>query len=303
MRSSPSRRDAAAASTSTCTTAARPAPQRSRRSPSAPRRSACAAGSRSATPSASACSTARLEPMLGLLHDNDIAVMTHAPAGGMPFPPIRLLAEHGVRSVHRLGRCARCLEPAQQRRHARARLPARLSQRLSRRRRTAARAAHGHQRGRTGAGRGASRRRGRRTGRSAAGRGRERGRGGRAASAAAARHEARQGRRARRPRPHRPGRADSPRDVRECPPSPQEGLRPAIRKARDEVQPPALMGCCRRLALVLAVIVLNFVLVHAAPGDPVETIAGASGGMSDERRRSCAPVLGLDQPLVGAARR
>ena len=34
------------------------------------------------------------------------------------------------------------------------------------------------------------------------------------------------------------------------------------------------------LALVLAVIVLNFMLVHAAPGDPVETIAGASGGMS-----------------------
>lgn len=27
------------------------------------------------------------------------------------------------------------------------------------------------------------------------------------------------------------------------------------------------------LALVLAVVILNFVLVHAAPGDPVETIA------------------------------
>jgi cytosine/creatinine deaminase len=40
---------------------------------------------------------ARLERMLGLLHDNDIAVMTHAPAGGVPFPPIRLLAERGVR--------------------------------------------------------------------------------------------------------------------------------------------------------------------------------------------------------------
>jgi cytosine/adenosine deaminase-related metal-dependent hydrolase len=40
---------------------------------------------------------ARLEPMLDLLHDNDIAVMTHAPAGGVPFPPIRRLAERGVR--------------------------------------------------------------------------------------------------------------------------------------------------------------------------------------------------------------
>ena len=36
------------------------------------------------------------------------------------------------------------------------------------------------------------------------------------------------------------------------------------------------------LGLVLAVVVLNFVLVHAAPGDPVSTIAGVSGGMSPE---------------------
>jgi peptide/nickel transport system permease protein len=52
------------------------------------------------------------------------------------------------------------------------------------------------------------------------------------------------------------------------------------------------------LALVLAVVVLNFVLVHAAPGDPVETIAGASGGMSPELMAELRTQYGLDKPLV-----
>ncbi|MEJ8857766.1 ABC transporter permease [Variovorax robiniae] len=51
------------------------------------------------------------------------------------------------------------------------------------------------------------------------------------------------------------------------------------------------------LALVLAVVVLNFVLVHAAPGDPVETIAGASGGMSEEMMTELRKQYGLDKPL------
>ena len=51
------------------------------------------------------------------------------------------------------------------------------------------------------------------------------------------------------------------------------------------------------LALVLAVVVLNFVLVHAAPGDPVETIAGASGGMSTELMAQLRTQYGLDKPL------
>ena len=51
------------------------------------------------------------------------------------------------------------------------------------------------------------------------------------------------------------------------------------------------------LALVLAVVVLNFLLVHAAPGDPVETIAGASGGMSDELKAELRTQYGLDKPL------
>lgn len=40
---------------------------------------------------------ARLETLLELLLANDIAIMTHAPAGDMPFPPVRLLAGRGVR--------------------------------------------------------------------------------------------------------------------------------------------------------------------------------------------------------------
>ncbi|MGI9026426.1 MAG: ABC transporter permease [Burkholderiaceae bacterium] len=51
------------------------------------------------------------------------------------------------------------------------------------------------------------------------------------------------------------------------------------------------------LVLVLAVVVLNFVLVHAAPGDPVETIAGASGGMSSELMAQLRTQYGLDKPL------
>jgi peptide/nickel transport system permease protein len=51
------------------------------------------------------------------------------------------------------------------------------------------------------------------------------------------------------------------------------------------------------LALVLAVVVLNFVLVHAAPGDPVETIAGVSGGMSPELMAELRTQYGLDKPL------
>jgi cytosine/adenosine deaminase-related metal-dependent hydrolase len=39
----------------------------------------------------------RLDEMIELLLRNDIAVMTHGPVGGIPFPPVRLLAQRGVR--------------------------------------------------------------------------------------------------------------------------------------------------------------------------------------------------------------
>jgi cytosine/adenosine deaminase-related metal-dependent hydrolase len=40
---------------------------------------------------------ARMEGLIELLLANDIAVMSHAPSGPSPFPPLRLLAERGVR--------------------------------------------------------------------------------------------------------------------------------------------------------------------------------------------------------------
>ena len=40
---------------------------------------------------------ARLDSLIELLLENDIAIMTHAPAGATPFPPIRLLHDRGVR--------------------------------------------------------------------------------------------------------------------------------------------------------------------------------------------------------------
>jgi len=39
----------------------------------------------------------RLEKMIALLLDNDIAIMSHAPSGPTPFPPLRLLHQRGVR--------------------------------------------------------------------------------------------------------------------------------------------------------------------------------------------------------------
>lgn len=40
---------------------------------------------------------ARLEQLISLLLENDIAIMSHAPSGPTPFPPLRLLHERGVR--------------------------------------------------------------------------------------------------------------------------------------------------------------------------------------------------------------
>lgn len=59
----------------------------------------------------------------------------------------------------------------------------------------------------------------------------------------------------------------------------------------------AAIQLLQALALMLAVVVLNFVLVHSAPGDPVETIAGASGGMSDALKAELRAKYGLDHPL------
>ena len=40
---------------------------------------------------------ARLAGLVTLLNEQDIAIMTHGPGGGTPFPPARHLHQHGVR--------------------------------------------------------------------------------------------------------------------------------------------------------------------------------------------------------------
>jgi len=50
--------------------------------------------------------------------------------------------------------------------------------------------------------------------------------------------------------------------------------------------------------LVLAVIVLNFLLVHLAPGDAVDSLAGTSGEMSPETTQRLREQYGLDKPVT-----
>jgi peptide/nickel transport system permease protein len=49
--------------------------------------------------------------------------------------------------------------------------------------------------------------------------------------------------------------------------------------------------------LLLAVIVLNFCLIHIAPGDPAEVIAGEMGGATAEMLAAIRATYGLDKPL------
>lgn len=51
-------------------------------------------------------------------------------------------------------------------------------------------------------------------------------------------------------------------------------------------------------ALVLAVLVLNFMLIRLAPGDPTETLAGQMGGMTEEIRNELRKAYGLDLPVL-----
>ncbi len=52
------------------------------------------------------------------------------------------------------------------------------------------------------------------------------------------------------------------------------------------------------LVLLLAVVTLNFLLIHISPGDPVETIAGSMGGISEELRAQLRAQYGLDKPFL-----
>jgi len=50
--------------------------------------------------------------------------------------------------------------------------------------------------------------------------------------------------------------------------------------------------------LLVGVLVLNFFLIHAAPGDPAQTIAGAMGGATAKMLAEIRTSYGLDKPLL-----
>jgi peptide/nickel transport system permease protein len=50
-------------------------------------------------------------------------------------------------------------------------------------------------------------------------------------------------------------------------------------------------------AVVLAIVVCNFLLIHAAPGDPASVIAGQSGAADAQFLEQLRRQFGLDQPL------
>lgn len=52
------------------------------------------------------------------------------------------------------------------------------------------------------------------------------------------------------------------------------------------------------LLLMLGVVVLNFVLIRLAPGDPAEVIAGEMGGATEEMLAAIRADYGLDRPLA-----
>ena len=52
------------------------------------------------------------------------------------------------------------------------------------------------------------------------------------------------------------------------------------------------------LLLLICVLVLNFLLIHAAPGDPAEVIAGEMGGATEEMMAEIRSSYGLDKPVI-----
>jgi len=52
------------------------------------------------------------------------------------------------------------------------------------------------------------------------------------------------------------------------------------------------------LALLIAVLVFGFVLLHLAPGDPADVIAGEMGGATEEMMAQIRADYGLDRPFI-----
>lgn len=51
------------------------------------------------------------------------------------------------------------------------------------------------------------------------------------------------------------------------------------------------------LLMIIAIIIVNFVLIHAAPGDPASAMAGQSGQADEQYMEQLRIQFGLDQPL------
>lgn len=58
-----------------------------------------------------------------------------------------------------------------------------------------------------------------------------------------------------------------------------------------------LRRCIKAAIVILAIVVCNFFLIHAAPGDPASVIAGQSGAADEKFLQQLRTQFGLDQPL------
>ena len=54
----------------------------------------------------------------------------------------------------------------------------------------------------------------------------------------------------------------------------------------------------KSVAVILAIVVCNFLLIHAAPGDPATVMAGQSGAADPQYMEQLRRQFGLDQPLA-----
>ena len=61
--------------------------------------------------------------------------------------------------------------------------------------------------------------------------------------------------------------------------------------------PRILIRAAKMVAVVLAIVVLNFFLIHAAPGDPASVIAGQSGAADPQFLAQLRTQFGLDRSL------
>lgn len=60
---------------------------------------------------------------------------------------------------------------------------------------------------------------------------------------------------------------------------------------------PVLRRGVKIVLMILAIVVVNFLLIHAAPGDPASAMAGQSGQADEQYIAQLRTQFGLDQPL------